>query len=43
MCGLHLYTDVKRGQYNNHQKYDKIAIVCNVGISKDDKNILEKS
>ena len=26
---------------NNHQKYDKIAIVWNVGISEDDENILE--
>ena len=27
---------------NNHQKYDKIAIVWNVGISEDYENILEK-
>ncbi len=26
---------------NNHLKYDKIAIVWNVGISEDDENILE--
>ena len=26
---------------NNHQKYDKLAIVWNVGISEDDENILE--
>ena len=26
---------------NNHQKYDKIAIVWNVGISEDDENTLE--
>ena len=26
---------------NNHQKYDNIAIVSNVGISEDDENILE--
>ena len=26
----------------NHQKYDKIAIVWNVGISEDQENILEK-
>ena len=26
----------------NHQKYDKIAIVWNVGISEDDENFLEK-
>ena len=26
---------------NNHQKYEKIAIVWNVGISEDDENIME--